>query len=331
MLGASWNVLREVASRNRPSRKPQFWENVGLATRRRFEFEIGRRLDAHWLDAPRVIDLSSTGFSDGQPPLRIEVTAREMINRAIFLYGTFEISETRLVQAFLRPGMTFLDVGAHIGYYTLIGARLVGDAGRVHSFEPGTATRAHLEANVARNGLRNVEIHVQALAEQTGQVGFWPSTLASNQGISSIIPSASSDGQAAPITVPSLSLDDFVASLGDRRVDFLKMDIEGAELQVIRGGQRLLGGAEAPPMIFEAHELAPVADALRGLGYQIRQLHYTLENGLELPDADAQIESLFAAYEAPNYFAAKDEAIFEQVLRRANTSRPRLLRMLGRL
>jgi len=329
MLGASWNVLREVASRNRPSRKPQFWENVRLATRRRFELEIGRRLDAHWLDAPRVIDLSSTGFPDGQPPLRIEVTPREMINRAIFLYGTFEISETRLVQAFLRPGMTFLDVGAHIGYYTLIAARLVGEAGRVHSFEPGAATRAHLEANVARNHLGNVEIHVQALAEQTGEVGFWPSTLASNQGISSII--ASGDGQAAPVMVPSLSLDDFAASLGGRRIDFLKMDIEGAELQVIRGGQRLLGGAEAPPMIFEAHQLAPVASALRALGYRIRRLHYTLEHGLELPDADARFESLFAAYEAPNYFAAKDEAIFDQVLRRANSSRPRLLRMLGRL
>ena len=92
-----------------------------------------------------------------------------MINQAIFLYGTFEISETRLVQAFLRPGMTFLDVGAHIGYYTLIASRLVGDAGRVHSFEPGAATRAHLEANVARNGLGNVEIHAEALAEQTGR------------------------------------------------------------------------------------------------------------------------------------------------------------------
>ena len=71
------------------------------------------------------------------------------------------------------------------------------------------------------------------------------------------------------------------------------MDIEGAELQVIRGGQRLLGGAEAPPMIFEAHELAPVADALRVLGYRIRQLHYTLEHGLELPDADAQSRASF--------------------------------------
>jgi FkbM family methyltransferase len=329
MLPATWNVVREVVARNRPSRKPQFWENVPLAVRRRFELEMGRRMSPGWLDTPHVVDLSSIGFADDQAPLRIEVTPCEMINRAIFLYGTFEISETRLVQAFLRPGMTFLDVGAHIGYYTLIAARLVGDAGRVHSFEPGREMRAQLEANVARNDLHNVEIHPQALAEQTGEVGFYPSALASNQGISSII--ASGDGRAAPVTVPSLSLDDFASRLGGRRIDFLKMDIEGAELQVIRGGQRFLGGKDAPPMIFEAHDLTPVAEALRPLGYQIRQLHYTLENGLELPDADAHIESLFASYEAPNYFAAKDEAVFDQVLTRANSSRSRLFRLLGRL
>ena len=330
MVRPSWNLLREVASRNRPSRKPQFWENLGLAARRRFQLEMGRRMRPDWLARPSVDHLAQSDWiSAAAEPLQIEVTPREMINRAIFLYGTFEISETRLVQAFLRPGMTFIDVGAHIGYYTLIAARLVGDSGRVHSFEPGESMRAQLEANVVRNDLHNVEIHRQALAQQTGEVGFYPSELASNQGISSII--ASGDGRAAPVTVPSLSLDDFAASLGGRRIDFLKMDIEGAELQVIRGGQRFFGGKDAPPMIFEAHELAPVAEALRPLGYQIRQLHYTLENGLELPDADAHIDSLFAAYEAPNYFAAKDEAVFDQVLTHANSGRSPFLRMLGRL
>jgi FkbM family methyltransferase len=329
MVGSTLNLLRELVGRNRPSRKPQFWENVRIATRRRLEFEIARRVRPGWLDDIHIVDLSAIGYGDHRPPPRIAVTPREAVNRTIFLYGTFEISETRLVQAFLRPGMTFLDVGAHIGYYTLIAARLVGDAGRVHSFEPGREMRAHLEANVARNDLHNVEIHPQALAEQTGEVGFYPSALASNQGISSIV--VSGDGRAAPVTVPSLSLDDFASGLGGRRIDFLKMDIEGAELQVIRGGQRLLRGADAPPMIFEAHELGPVAEALRPLGYHIRQLHYTLENGLELPDAEAHIESLFASYEAPNYFAAKDEAVFDQILTRANSGRSRLFRMLGRL
>jgi FkbM family methyltransferase len=328
MTPAPWTALRELAARNRPRRKPQFWENVALSARRRIELEVGRRLRAGWLDQPRVVGLSGVGFGDGQPPPRIEVTTREAVSRTIFLYGTFEISETRLVQAFLRPGMTFLDVGAHIGYYTLIAARLVGETGRVVSFEPGDATRAHLEANVARNGFRNVEIRAEALAETSGQVGFYPSAVESNQGLSSIVDPG--DGRAPAVTVPSVSLDDFMARLG-RRVDFLKMDIEGAELQVIRGGQRVFSGPEAPPLIFEAHQLAPVAEALRALGYHIRRLHYTLAGGLELPAPDAPIDDLFAAYEAPNYFAAKDEALFARLLASANDRRSPLLRMLGRL
>jgi FkbM family methyltransferase len=328
MVRESWGVLREIVAHNRPSRKPQFWENVALAARRRIELEIGQRARPGWLDQPRVVSLSAIGFTDGQPPPRIEVTPREMVSRTIFLFGTFEISETRLVQALLRPGMTFLDVGAHIGYYSVIGARLVGETGRVYGFEPGGETRAHLEANVARNGFRNVEIHAEALAETSGQVGFYPSTLASNQGISSIV--APSDGRAAAITVPSITLDDFASRL-DRRIDFLKMDIEGAELQVIRGGRRVLSEPNAPPMIFEAHDLAPVAEALSELGYRIRRLHYTLENGLELPHPSDQFDNIFAEYEAPNYFAAKQEAVFDDVLARANGGRSPLLRLLGRL
>jgi hypothetical protein len=93
----------------------------------------------------------------------------------------------------------------------------------------------------------------------------------------------------------------------------------------------LLGGAEAPALIFEAHELAPVADALRALGYHIRRLHYTLERGLELPDADAPFHGIFDLYEAPNFFAAKDPSLFEEVVARANADRSPLLRFLGRI
>jgi FkbM family methyltransferase len=325
---APWNLLREVAFRNRPSRKPQFWENLALGTRRRVEFEIGRRLRSRWLDEPRVVSLSAVGFPDGAPAPTIEVTPRELLNRSIFLYGTFEISETRLVQAFLRPGMTFLDVGAHIGYYTLIGARLVGESGRVFSFEPGAETRALLAANVSRNAFHNVQIHAEALSDTTGAVGFYPSTEAENYGISSIV--APSDGRPAPVTVASVSLDDFATRAGGR-IDLIKMDVEGAELLVIRGGARVLSGPGAPTIIFEAHTLAPVADALGSLGYRIRQLHYTLERGLELPDPHTRFDNIFAAYEAPNYVAAKDDAVFEELLARANAARSPLLRMLGRI
>jgi FkbM family methyltransferase len=320
--------LRAIVSRNRPSQKPQLWEDLPLAIRRRVRFEIGRRADLAWLDRAQVIALSEVGSPDQLPPLRIEVCPREMMNQALFLYGTFEISETRLIQSMLRSGMTFIDVGANIGYYTLVAARLVGETGLVHCFEPNDPMRVKLEANIRRNGFGNVVVHADAVARETGEVAFYASTWDANQGTSSILPG---NGRGAMQKVRSVSLDDFVMTLAGRRVDLIKMDIEGAELIAIEGGRRALGAADAPPVIFEAADLAPVAAALRALGYKIRRLHYTLENGLELPDAEAPLRSLFEDYEAPNYFAAKDEGVFGDVVARANAKRSPALRLLGLL
>jgi FkbM family methyltransferase len=320
--------LMSALARNRPSQKPQLWEDLPLALRRRLAFEIGRRRDRAWLDRPQVVTLSEVGAGHDGAPLKIELVPSEMTNQAMFLYGTFEISETRLVQSLLRPGMTFVDVGANIGYYTLMAARLVGTAGAVHAFEPHTPMRRKLEENVRRNGFENVVLHPEALARETGEVTFYATAWDANQGISSILPGA---GRAAVRKVPSLTLDDFLAGLGPRPVDLIKMDIEGAEIFAIQGGRRALSRADAPPVIFEAAELAPVAQELRDLGYKIRRLHYTLENGLDLPDAEAPLESLFDGYEAANYFAAKDEALFDRVVARANTGRSSALRLLGRL
>ena len=323
-----WDTLRQVVGRNRPNRKPQLWEDFRLAAGRRARFEIGRRFDPDWLDRPHIVRLSKVGFSSPVAPLKIELVPRELMNQAIFLYGAFEISETRLVQALLRPGMTFVDVGANIGYYTLVAARLVGDHGLVHSFEPHDELRARLGENLRRNGLDNVVVHSEAIADASGEVEFFASTWGANQGISSIIRGgARGDGR----TVKSLSLDDFFSTLAGRRVDLVKMDIEGAELRAIEGGVRTFRGIAAPPLIFEGHEIGPLVDALKRFDYKIRRIHYTLEGGLELPAVDAPSRSLFEAYEAPNYFAAKDDAVFEEVLARANGGRSPLLCMLGRL
>jgi hypothetical protein len=166
------------------------------------------------------------------------------------------------------------------------------------------------------------------MADKTGSVSFFASTVGENQGISSIIPGA---GREAAAPVPSVSLDDFVAGLAPARVDLIKMDVEGAEPQIIAGGQRTLAAGDAPAIIFEADNLTPIAEPLRAFGYRIRRHHYTLERGLELLEPDAQFEDIFAGYEAPNYFAAKNEDTFQSAIAAANAARPAALRLLGRI
>jgi FkbM family methyltransferase len=326
----SWaDKLKTVASRNRPSQKPQLWENLSFALRRRVEFEVSRRLSADWLDRPRVVRLSQTGFDDGQPPLQMTIVPREVMNKSLFLYGALEVSETRLVQALLRPGMCVVDVGANIGFYTLVSARIVGPSGAVHAFEPNGVVRASLVANLALNGFQNVVVHDEAMASQSGSVLFYVSDWNENSGISSLIPG---DGlKAEGERVPCVTLDDFAATLAPRHIDVLKIDVEGAELDVIKGGRELLGRADAPALIFEGHVVEPLVEALRPLGYHVRKLDYTLATGLEMRRLDDETTSIFSAYEPPNYFAVKDPAQFELISANANARRLPGLQLLGKL
>jgi FkbM family methyltransferase len=321
--------LRLIADRNRPSRKPQLWENLGLALRRRVEFEVAQRLDDGWLDRARVTSLSEVGFADGGGPLRMEIVARDVMSKALFLYGTSEIAETRLFQALLRPGMTLIDVGANIGYYTLLGARAVGPSGSVYAFEPNAGVRSRLVTNVGLNGFRNVTVRDEAVTRSSGKVRFYVSMWNENSGISSILPG---EGRGATgEEVSAVSLDDFVASIGGRHVDLLKIDVEGAEPEVFAGGQRVLGAADAPALLFEAFELEPLLGPLRDLGYSVRRLHYKLAGGLELLEPGAAFDDIFAAYEPPNYFAVKDPSIFDSVTADVNARRSGALQWLGRL
>jgi len=317
--------IRDIAKRNVPARKPQLWENLSLALRRRAVFEIMRRLDRGWIDAWHEIFLSPVGFGASKPPV-LKVLPRESTNRAMFLYGVFEISETRLVQAFLRPGMTFFDIGANIGYYTSVAAALLGSSGRVISFEPNPDIRNRLQLNVDLNGFSSVVIRPEAVSRNSGELSFYISELAENTGMSSLMPGPGRS--AIPVAVPAISLDDFVKQIGGH-VDLIKLDIEGAELPAIDGARMLLQAPHAPSLLFESFTAEPVIDALHAHGYQTRRLHYSLKHGLELVEPGVTFENIFKDYEAPNYFATKTPEIFLQLVERCRQFRSYFADLLG--
>jgi FkbM family methyltransferase len=320
--------LRALARSNRPSQKPQLWENLPLALRRRVKFEISRRVSSGWLDQPQVVDLSQIGF-DGRPGLRMEIVPREFMNQALFLYGTVEISETRLVQAMLRPGMCFVDVGANIGYYTVIAARLLGPSGTVHSFEPNASVRSSLVKNLELNAFHNVVVHDEAVTSESGSVLFYKSEWTENSGISSILPGDGRSEQGE--RVPSVSLDDFAEAISPVRIDLLKIDIEGAELDAIKGGERLLSRADAPAILFESFDVGPSGAALDRLGYDVRRVDYSLGSGIQLKRPDVVTESVFSSYEAPNYVAVKDRGMLDRLIAHSNAARLSAFKVLGKL
>lgn len=157
------------------------------------------------------------------------------ISPALLATGVFEPFETELVLDELRPGDTALDVGANVGYYTLLFARRVGPRGRVFAFEPDPANFALLRQNVEFNGYHNVVLSRFAVSDQCGPARLFLS--GSNTGDHRVYDPA--DGRAT-VGIEAVSLDHFFADYTGP-VHLVKMDIQGAECAALAGMRGLLG------------------------------------------------------------------------------------------
>ena len=149
----------------------------------------------------------------------------------IYLFGTYEPTITRFVRGRLRPGDTFVDIGANVGWFSVLGGHLVGPSGSVVSIEPSPALSAKLEQNLVANGLTNVKIIRAAAGERQGRVDLVPGP-EENTGWTWVRP-----GSEIPLdTAPNLvGLDVW------RSARLIKIDVEGSEFDIIRGAASLLG------------------------------------------------------------------------------------------
>jgi FkbM family methyltransferase len=184
------------------------------------------------------------------------------------LYRSFEPREVRAVRRLLRPGDTAVDVGANVGFFTLVMARAVGSTGRVVAFEPIPANRETLLRNVGLNGYENVEVRPAAVGEAAGIVNLMLPGADAAEGTqtSGAWRRASANGG---VKVPQVALDD---EFGDSRLRLVKIDVEGMEPSALAGMQRMLGEHRVDTVLVEiAH--APrheVVDPLRRAGYRLR-------------------------------------------------------------
>jgi FkbM family methyltransferase len=178
---------------------------------------------------------------------RLQLDITDATGRMPHFYKTpYEEAVTDAIVTALRPGDVFLDVGANIGYFTVLAAQVVGPAGLVVAFEPHEGAREMLETIVLRNEMTpRVEIVPLALADAAGEA-----TLFVDEGVSmhsTIEPSLSPMRHVAALrpdhVVGMTTLDDWMASRPGlaRRVRCVKIDVEGAEARVLAGMPRLLG------------------------------------------------------------------------------------------
>jgi FkbM family methyltransferase len=156
--------------------------------------------------------------------------------------GGLEAGTRRVLKALIEPGMGVADVGANVGLLTLSCATSVGPSGRVHAFEPDDGPRAHLAKTLKLNGLHWVDVHACAVGAENGRRRFHVSPII---GHSSLYPLPVDEIDASrDIEVVVARLDDVIAP--GHRLDVVKIDVEGAELDVLDGMSRLR--AENPDM-----------------------------------------------------------------------------------
>jgi FkbM family methyltransferase len=164
--------------------------------------------------------------------------------------------EVAVLRRMIRPGDVVIDVGASDGPYALLLARLVGEQGMVHAFEPVPPTFRSLAVNITASGLAaRVRLNQLALGEQEGQVDI---AVPSVSYEASIVPHRTSSWarsqQIDPYRCRMTTLDAYAAQHALNAVSFVKCDVEGAELLVLRGARRLLRGPVPPVLMVEAYE-----------------------------------------------------------------------------
>jgi FkbM family methyltransferase len=189
------------------------------------------------------LDLGPSRLRPCRHGLMLYLAADTVIGRALELYGEFAESENRCMTQILQPGETVLDVGANIGTVTLPLARRVGPGGRVCAFEPQRIVFQHLCANIALNGLANVDARCAALGAESRTVRIPALEPRLDTNFGSIRLSTDGSGEA----VPMIKLDDLNLS----HCALIKLDVEGMEWEVLAGGHETIA-RHRPVVYFEA-------------------------------------------------------------------------------
>ncbi len=201
----------------------------------------------------RVVTREMDGF-------RINLDLAYTVDSQLYYSGEFEPTTVAMLRRLVKPGDTVFDVGANIGYLSLVLRTCVEDGGRVASFEPMPLMAERLRANIELNGFTNIEAVSAGLSDAAGS------------DLLTLHPAIRLDGRIAePQAVELIMLDDYVARHPIDRLDLIKIDTDGAEPRVLRGAAQTLRRFK-PVVVIELGVGGPDAAAesialLRGQGY----------------------------------------------------------------
>lgn len=193
-----------------------------------------------------------------------------MLARAI---GLYERHKRTAIRTHLEPGMTFVDAGANKGDFSLLAARLVGDSGKVLAFEPEPENCMWIRRSIELNGYRNISLYEVALGEKSESTQLY---LGEKSGWHTLLPFQPFRNVG---TVPILkrTLDSVLEDINHKRVNMIKIDVEGVELEVLRGARQTLSNNRDIVLLLDIHPQLganpeEVCDFLKEQGFFIHRL-----------------------------------------------------------
>lgn len=228
------------------------------------------------------------------------------IGRSILTTGVFDLAVSEALLRLVRPGDTVVDVGANVGYMSMLSALGAGPSGRVYAFEPHPELFGVLQRNLSharsRRDLAEVVAQRIALGNCVGEADLWiPEDFAANDGVARIGPAMQDGGRSERVTLESID-----HQFGDIPISVLKLDVEGYETQVLQGAVGALSRHRIRHVVFEDHSIADSATTgvLLQCGYRIFSLGWNMR-GLSVRPVE-EAPRLAKPYESPSYIATLD-------------------------
>ena len=210
----------------------------------------------------------------GGPARGCQIWVDPAIRRA-YLLGAYEVEMTDAIVDHCQSGMVAIDIGAHNRYFTLVMAKCVGALGRCVAFEPLPQNFVDLQRTIQVNHLTNVQAEQIAVSDQDGDSAFFVHDLSSMGRIESLVNAELQPAFASGETVHLARLDTYVSQAHLPRVDFMKIDAEGAERLIVRGAVQIIRTFR-PILLVEVHDFEPAdqharpcIDEPRALGYSV--------------------------------------------------------------
>lgn len=241
--------------------------------------------------------------------LKLNIFAKDTcVGIYLLLTGEFEKTQTKLFLNTIKEGDTVIDIGANVGYYTVLAAKKTGARGRVIAFEPDKECLFLLKKNVSLNACSNVLVVPKAVANTEGWLLFHSNLV--HKGKSSLV---SDKKSRSTYKIATTSLDQYFSA--GKKIDIVKMDIEGAEILVLESAKKIISKQKKLKLFIEYNPRSLVAlgytphdllSLLNKFGFTIKKIIDESRNTI-LPYSKSNLNDVLSRVSLCNLFCIKNE------------------------